>query len=403
MLLLRWAVLTETAGSQVQPLAVGLFALSIINAVYVFRRTRQYRLFQVPVESGPGTPSAQRVRVQSSPASSSPMRMLSDMLSSETAESRAYPDSSRDVWELRMWDPRPGSLAAMIYFSPLHVLLYLLELPLDPLDARPSVSAFKCLLVQASLSTLLRLLQAANDQRQRDAAVIQREVLNEYNAKFVQPRLHPVVRDVATQISMDDDPDGKRDFVGSGTPTTLIRRGFQTHPSPNYIKHVDPDSVGSVPSTNVMSPALFTPAVRSRHSDSFASSHQARSRHSAGVSPAVGPAASAATSSGFGGNLGAYAHANSPLKKATSMDDINSEGGFFSPRNSRELAAIEQREAALRAQRRASPLKDDRRRTTDASSGRSPPPEDYPGQAVNPFATKPRPNAYKYERFPSRR
>ncbi len=377
---------------------------SILNACYVFRRTRQYRLFQANVEQGPGTPSAQRVRVQSSPASSSPLRMLSDMLSSETAESRAHPDGTRDVWELGLWDPRPICLSAMIYFSPLHALLYTLELPLDPMEPRPSVAVFRCLIVQAGLSALLQLLQSTNDQKQKDSAIIQKEVLHEYDTKFVQPRLYPVVRDVATQVAMDEDPSGEQDSVVSGTPTTLIRRSFQTHPNPNYLRHIDPDNVGALQPSSSISPNPFASSAKSRRSDSFTLSRNFRSRPSVSGTPTAPTMAAVSTGSSntnFGGSLGAFTHPSSPLKKATSMDDIGSEGGFFSPRNSRELAALEQREAAQRMLRRISPAKEDRRHTTDTSR-RPQPVEESPVPAINPFA-KARADAYKYERFPSRR
>lgn len=332
------------------------------------------------------------------------------MMGSETAESRAHPDGTRDVWELHIWDPRPACLYALAYFSPLHVLLYMLDLPLDPMDERPSVTVFKCIFLQACLATLLHLLLTKGEQKQKDTAVVQKEVLHEYDIKYVHPRLHPVVRDVATQVSMDSADAEREESVQSGTPTTLIRRGFQTHPNPNYLKHIDPENLGAPQPSSIMSPRLFTPASKSRHSDSFvASHHHARSRQSlpAGSSPvpsATATSVSTGTSlnpgtAGLGGSLGAFTHMNSPLKKATSLSDINNEGGFFSPRNSRELAAVEQREAAQRAQRRSSPLKEDRRPAADWRA--QSPPEQSPVPAINPFA-KARPHGHRYERFPSR-
>jgi len=377
---------------------------SALNAVWVFWRTRRYRLFEANIEQGPGTPSAQRVRVQSSPASSSPMRLLSAMWATETAESRAHPDNTRDVWELAVWDPLPICLQLLIFFSPLHALVYMFELPLDSLDPRPSVTTLKCIVLQIGLSTLLYLLQSKNDRRQKDAAIIQKEVLHEYDTKYVHPRLYPVVRDVATQVSMDRN-DGAPGSVESGTPTTLVRRGFHTNPNPNYLKHIDPDSNGSTPASSSISSRLFTPTNRPRYSDSFAAIGTPRSRLSTGVAAqAVAPApvsSSAQTSStNFGGSLGVFTHSNSPLKKATSLSNIGGDGAFLSPRNSRELAAIEQRDLTERMQRRASPLKDDRRYTA-SRMGLSPEPDLPPAPAINPF-TRNRGNAHKYERYPSR-
>jgi len=325
--------------------------------------------------------------------------MLQSMVATESAESRAHPDNTRDVWELSVWDPLPISLQLMALFSPLHILIYMFELPLNSLDARPSVTVFKCLVLQVTLSALLLLLNAKNEQKQKDTAIIQKEVFREYDTKFVHPRLHPVVRDVATQVTMDHTEDDPEDSVLSGTPTTLIRRGFQTHPNPNYMKHIDPDnSRGASPASNIMNPSLFTPATKSRHSDQYGISQQTKTRkvrQSMPASPAISSTAVAGTSTGaHGGHLGVYNHSNSPLKKATSLGDIGNEGGFFSPRNSRELAAIEQRDVTERLNRRASPLKEDPVSTFGD-------PYQSPISVPNPFVRH-RNNAQRYERFPSR-
>ncbi len=65
----------------------GLASVSVANAYFAMTRSRRYRLFEANVEKGgPSTPSAQRVRVDSSPASSSPMQYIQDMMGSESAE-----------------------------------------------------------------------------------------------------------------------------------------------------------------------------------------------------------------------------------------------------------------------------------------------------------------------------
>src|SRR5690348_4856606 len=121
--------------------------MSVLNAFYAFTRTRSYRLFQADVEKPPATPSARRVKVQSTPISSSPMRFVAQLIGSESAEARAYPDKTRDVWELSVWDPLPVSLQLFQLFSPGHVLIYLIFLPLAPLDPRPSVTVFSTLVM----------------------------------------------------------------------------------------------------------------------------------------------------------------------------------------------------------------------------------------------------------------
>ncbi|ROW14548.1 hypothetical protein VPNG_03221 [Cytospora leucostoma] len=351
-----------------------LAAFSTWNLSYTFWRSRAYRFFEADVERPVGTPSAQRVRVQSSPAAASPLRFLNEFLG-ESAESRAYPDKTRDVWEVRIWDPLPASLQLLCLFSPVHVLIYMVALPLAPLDPHPSVTVFYCFVEQVALSVMLLAFESAFSQQNKDSALIQKEVMREYDTKFVHPRLHPVVRDVGTQCE-EDDAGNIWDDIEVGTPSTLIiRRGFQTHPNQNYLKHIDPDSTVHTPSSRSLSPQVFTPLNKpSRPSDRFQSIHKARpsplrqsvSRASTPVLPPVKPTVtnvSTSTGTDYGGNLGVYSHSQSPLKKAASINDMH--GGVpFSPRNSRELAAVEQKELTERLIRRSSPVKEDQRRSS---------------------------------------
>ena len=370
-----------------------LVAISLANAVFTITRVRHYRLFEANIDRMPETPSAKRVKVQSEPTSSSPLRFLSNIMPTETAESRAHADRKNDVWELSVWDPLPACLRLFCLFSPGHVLVYMLFLPVAPLDQRPSVTVFNCLVLQAILSTQLLFLQSRFSQQVKDTSIIHREVLHEYDTKFVHPRLHPVVRDAGTQVDTETET-VTLDAV-TGTPTTQIKRGFQTHPNPNYRRHVTPEGVH----TNVLSPRLFSPAPQASNPQTFKTMQQQVMRTPAerlslaesSMSPAPagrgtptpaqrqslppsrmtpGPAASPAprqslppsrmtpgpvaaspapagrsTGTNFGGSMGIYTHVNSPLKKAQSMGAM---GGDVtrSPRNSREMAALEQRRLA---------------------------------------------------------
>src|SRR5438552_5793200 len=47
-------------------------------------------------------------------------------------------------------------------------------------------------------------------------------------------------REVAVQVSITDQGI-EQESVETGIPATLIRRTFQTHPNPNYMRFVDPD------------------------------------------------------------------------------------------------------------------------------------------------------------------
>ena len=418
-----------------------LISISALNAFYTMTRSRHYRFFEMNVEAaGPGTPSAQRVRVDSSPASSTPLRLIQEILRPETADQRAHPDKTRDVWEMQVWDPYPATLRMFCLFSPGHVLIHMLFLPLPTLDPRPSVTVFKCFLLQVIFSAQLLLMHSRFSQQSKDTAIIQKEVMHEYDVKYVHPRLHPVVREVATQVSISD---GKIDQeeVTLGTPATVIQRSFQTHPNPNYSRYVNSDA-GQPRATMspqlrpAASPSPFTPSSKPRSSvpPSFAAQVQQQRHHRQSLPPmasiSVGggrpstpstvsratPAATTTTStgtstgptftlpsnSGYGGSLGVYQHMNSPLKKAISLGDMN--GAYASPRNGREMAALEQRELAERMIRQSSPFKEHRRATTtqlDQTGGG--------GSGGGGFAHSPeklaraRASRWTQERFPSRR
>ncbi|KAJ4300508.1 hypothetical protein N0V88_003183 [Collariella sp. IMI 366227] len=232
-----------------------LISISALNAFYAMTRSRHYRLFERNVEApGPGTPSARRVRVDSSPAASTPMRIVQEVLRPETADQRAHPDRTRDVWELKVWDPYPATLRMFCLFSPGHVLIHMLFLPLPTMDPRPSTTVFKCVLLQVILSAQLLLTHSRFSQQSKDMAIVQKEVMHEYDVKYVHPRLHPVMREASTQVSISNG-NIEQEAIIIGTPTTVIQRSFQTHPNPNYTRYVDPDA-GKPQTRSTMSPQL---------------------------------------------------------------------------------------------------------------------------------------------------
>ncbi|MCJ1470802.1 hypothetical protein MMC07_009449 [Pseudocyphellaria aurata] len=297
-----------------------LTLLSLTNAAYMFWRKRHYRLFENALDAPPSTPSAYRVRVSSSPISSSPFRFLSSMLAGETAESRSYSDTTRDVWELAVWDPTPLSLEMFCYLSPGHVLIYWLFLPTAPEDPRPSVSVLTTAMLTALLSVQLITIQFCFSQQSKDTSVIHKEVLNEYDTKFVHPRTRPIMRDVGTQLSnpepsKDDLPRQKEpaESVDTYTPAIIANRGFHTRPNPNYAKHVDPEGLTqrATPSRSILSstaPPYHTPAYQRDASSPLRPNTAIRQRQFLGVR------------NGDGGSLGVYAHAQSPLRKAASTN-----------------------------------------------------------------------------------
>lgn len=330
----------------VHPFVWILAAFSFTNAFYTITRTRKYRLFLAKVDKPMSTPSARRVKVNQFGASpSTPLSYLANLITPESAESRAHPDKASDVWELSIWDPLPVSLRLACLFGPGHVLVYMIFLPLAPLDPRPSVTVLNTLLLQILVSAQLLFFCSQFAQQAKDKAVIQEQVMKEYDTKFVHPRLHPTVRDIGTQFSMDQ-PSDYKEFVQTGTPTVQIRHGFQTHFN-SYTGATDtPDERSVTPSSNnVLKPHMFTPPTATRRSEAFRPATGQRSVVPRQSLPSG--YTSTGTSSGvqginFGGNMGIHTHNRSPLKKATSLKELNPEGAA-SPRNSREMAAYEQR------------------------------------------------------------
>ena len=293
-----------------------LTALSVVNASYTFYRKRHYRLFETSVDAPPSTPSAQRVRVDSSPMSSSPLRFVSKLIESVTAEARSHPDASRDVWEIAVWDPLPLGLRLFCLFSPGHVLVYYLFLPTAQLDPRPSITIFTTILLGILLSVQLSFLQAYHDQHGKDIAVIHKEVLHEYNVKYVTPRTNAPVRDVGTQYKSNH-ARADENTVDTYTPTTIINRAFKTYPNPSYVRHVDPDGVsdGRQDMTPVHNSRRTTAVSQTSGIDRDISLTPQRS---AMRQPQFRPIAG----NGDGGSLGVYSHANSPLRKASSTNQL---------------------------------------------------------------------------------
>lgn len=313
-----------------------LSLVSGLNAWYTFWRKRHYRLFESSVETAPTTPSARRVRVDSSPLSSSPLRFISNLVSS-SAQSRAHPDETKDVWEISVWDPTPTCLRLFCLFSPGHVMVYWLFLPLAPLDPRPSVTVVTTMLVGALITAQLTVLQSSFSQQTKDAALIHREVLHEYDTKFVHPNLNKPVRNVGTQTLSDSGASTRE--VDTYTPTIIINRGFRTNPNPAYAAEYDPDNVlrsEQRQSRTSMPNPFVTPKPASPYKPSATKmttnmptnmgtsigTSMATSAQRRGISGMRQPqfGTSADGGSGDGGSLGIYSHAASPLRKSQSVN-----------------------------------------------------------------------------------
>lgn len=292
-----------------------------VNTFYTFFRKRHYRLFEAQIDVVPQTPSAHRVKLNSSPVASSPLRFLSSMLGTDSAESRAHPDPRQDVWEIAVWDPLPVSLRLFCFFSPVHVILYWLFLPTLPADPRPSTTVATAIVLSLLTSIQLSYLVKCFSQQSKDSALISREVLHEYDTKFVRPRTTPLYRDVATQYSeaanTTETRDEKYNNVVVFPPAFVINRGFKTNPNPNYAKQTDSSIHTQASGTR---PAMSTPDFRSpvpRQDFSSPLRPQTAIRQ-----PILRP------NGGYsdGGSLGAYSHAQSPLRKSASTNFTPAKG-----------------------------------------------------------------------------
>ncbi|KAF2475887.1 uncharacterized protein BDR25DRAFT_339847 [Lindgomyces ingoldianus] len=349
---------------------LSLSILSFLNAFYTFFRKRHYRLFEQPIETNPSTPSAHRVHVDSSPLSSSPFRFLLNFIASTSAESRAHPDAARDVWEIAVWDPNPLCLQLFCLFSPLHVILYYFNLPVAPLDPQPSVKVVTTVIIGGILTAQMLYLQISFSQQAKDSAIIHREVLHEYDTKFVHPILQKPCRDVGIQTipkprTRDSGP-GRTELaseVDTFTPTTVINRGFRTNPNQAYSSQYDPNNLGSIPNTRPTGSSTQTPSLRPTQNGSYVPSSVATTgtdfsspiRQSNTPNPFRQPQfRPAQVGNGDGGSLGVYTHAASPLRKAASTNFLRDERS----RGRESLGgAGEKRREGSSTKREGSPLK----------------------------------------------
>jgi hypothetical protein len=314
-----------------------LAVASLLNAFYTFTRSRKYRLFETSIEQPPSTPSARRVRVDSSP-SASPLAYFSSMIGSGNAFSRRHADQHNDVWEVSVWDPKPFNLELFALFSPGHVVVYWLFLPTNPADPRPSVTFVTTILLAALLSVQLLFFKRFFVQQAKDTTLIHKEVMNEYDTKFVHPNMSRPVRDVGTQTrDTATSPRGSRMSareVDVYTPHTIINKGFKVNPNPAYVNHLtdDPRALYATSPTKTMPRGATTPLLQptfgsystgpsfnSNATSSFGATHEptdvfdtpAKSRPLARERPV-----SQTRRQGDGGSLGVYSHAASPLRKS---------------------------------------------------------------------------------------
>jgi hypothetical protein len=314
----KFSLFEEMCGTdicQASGIVYFLSGFAFINATYTFWRRRHYRLFENDIDNVPSTPSARRVRLddQSSPVAASPLRFIASMLGTETARARAHPDAKRDVWEIAVWDPLPVSLRLFCYFSPAHIIIYSLFLPTLAAEPRPSIKIATAMFLAFLTSVQLSSLQSYSSRQAKDAAFISKEVMHEYDTKYVQPRTQPLYRDVGTQFheqaASSDTRDARYNVVQTYTPMVNINRGFKISPNPNYVTHPDlrgahsDEVIQRTPSTAFATPAPYRAPSPSKN-----------------LTAVRQPNFRPTSQGGDGGSLGVYSHAASPLRKSASTN-----------------------------------------------------------------------------------
>src|SRR5690606_11886918 len=134
------------------------------------------------------------------------------------------------------------SLRLLALFSPVHVALYFLTFPLSHPHTHFTTSTSKTatyltvLVMEALLTFQTGHLVRSFERQQTDKQVLSKEVLHEYDQKYVFPRLNSIKRDVATQTQDEH----FRASVDVYTP--MLDRRWEVHPNPKYTPFtVDPE------------------------------------------------------------------------------------------------------------------------------------------------------------------
>ena len=102
---------------------------------------------------------------------------------------------------------------------------------------------FMMLATQFILSVQLIYTQMSFTQQAKDTTLIHKEVLHEYDQKFVHPRLNILKRDVAVQTANRES--GEPASVNFFTPNPH-GQGFRTAPNPNYADLTMRDKMSSM-------------------------------------------------------------------------------------------------------------------------------------------------------------
>ncbi|KAJ8078784.1 hypothetical protein PM082_013067 [Marasmius tenuissimus] len=183
------------------PLTVLLLAASITNAIYAFTRIRLYRLHQKadPVSS----PNAKFVSADMDFEPLKPPPLMARLrtglwqgflsfwrflLGMKQPKSNAIPRKASRIQQLEVWSPGELELTLFTLYSPAHSLLWI---------GTSSSNWIVMLLLMGVFGLQLNMTMKYYTHLIKDKEILAAEVMNEYNERFVYPRINPIRKDVA--------------------------------------------------------------------------------------------------------------------------------------------------------------------------------------------------------------
>ncbi|RKF64304.1 putative duf2418 domain containing protein [Erysiphe neolycopersici] len=230
-----------------------LSAFSILNAIYTFSRIKQYGINNKSIYNTKATWSAQHVKLKSLPKSPWRPCNFSNLFRKPRTESRTDQGSLHGTCEIVIWDPILLCLRIFCLFSPGHVLIYSLFYPGNAPETQPGLDIVKVIFLQLLMSIQLYLLETHFNQRAKDLSIINANVMNEYNVKYVYPRLNTIVRDFGTQCAYmiaNNDPFLNEDNI-------ISTSSFKYQKSATISHYLDYDNISTL---TYQSPTVTKPS-----------------------------------------------------------------------------------------------------------------------------------------------
>ncbi|KAI0306568.1 hypothetical protein B0F90DRAFT_1808237 [Multifurca ochricompacta] len=183
------------------PMTCLLIVTASLNTLFLFTHTKLYHLHLQPdpvaspharfVSTSTDPPSlATRLRIHSWNTFLAFWRFLLGISPSSSSGSSAF--GGPRVQELEVWTPSEGELMLFCVYSPIHVFLWMLW---------NAGNWIMMAAIMLGVSFQVRVLTTTYEALLKDRAIIAAEVLHEYDAKFVSPRIYPVRRDACVMTN----------------------------------------------------------------------------------------------------------------------------------------------------------------------------------------------------------